>query len=1181
MFDIEYSLSLDLRSSMTKKSNIKFTRNDTKSYVINIKLYNGSSMVDYNDISSAFVAYQKPDNSTPITRKLDITPKYLRAEIGTDEISVLGTVLAETLIYGLDGERITSPKLSFDVVEGIIDKVDVEGYTEFNALTQLITDYNTMTYNEGSAKTYEQIRKEQEIVRQNNETQRIITNNELQGSITIGQQTKTNLDNSITTAITKKTELDSSINTSITKKSDLDTSISAANTTKTNLDGSINNANISRSNLDSTIVVGNGLKNTLDTNISVGSSLSNELVTNTVIANTTNNNLINNITTAVDKINTLESDISIATAKHTDLTNSISLSNTAKSNLDYSTSQANNSKVYLDDSVTQATNKKNDLDGGISNATTKYNNLNTAITNATNINTTLNGSIETGTSKIQEINNKITEFTNNENTRITAESSRVTTFNNNETTRQNTFNSNEATRQSNETSRVNAEATRVSQENARQTGYNNMLNNSNTIWKDPVANFAAIATTYPSPQLYWTTQTVDDGKIYRYNGSVWQHINTLNTTAIQNLVNELSTSQSTTSEVTSNIITLPSTVKEGLLQGTLKGRTLKNELIYNRDTFAEWTVAGAGSTKGLNGIHLVTDGSIEYAQIPVVCKPNQKYGILYNVTACNLNNDFNISATSITGSTVTIPRAVGNNKTVITTANPIVNNALRFVTISFNTNGTYIDFKDVRMFELPTGSQIETDFTNLTADQLSVKYPYISGLQNVQDIRIKSVGVNLFDKSKISLNTQIVGSTGVVSSFTGRTLSGYIRVEPNTTYIRTINGDLHRQVAYFDINKNFISGEGIQGTGVFTTPTNTAFIRTSFNDANVTANSMIICKGSVLPSYEPYKETSSYINVTNIRNLLNGVFDEITLAGDEIQRVSNPLTLLGSDIGILSTTGINVDVVIFGDAKTPNKATWTDEGTGMVYVYNMQEVPYSQADNASNVGKFYTKANGQLGFIVAKGTYANLATAQASFPSQTLIYQLASTAEIKTKIEGIESLIARPNGTIYMEPFYKFVAKPVAGVITIPNTSLPIKSIESLKKIVSLDDGSKEYQSVTVSSNTTNTIIPTNADNNAFYEVVYEYDSALTTIPTFSYTYSSNIKAIIDSNTQAIAELDKEVTNMSDFTVAYLLSMEMRLLAEEARKATAQSDSTATDVAGLKADFNALLAKLRTAKLMS
>ena len=35
------------------------------------------------------------------------------------------------------------------------------------------------------------------------------------------------------------------------------------------------------------------------------------------------------------------------------------------------------------------------------------------------------------------------------------------------------------------------------------------------------------------------------------------------------------------------------------------------------------------------------------------------------------------------------------------------------------------------------------------------------------------------------------------------------------------------------------------------------------------------------------------------------------------------------------------------------------------------------------------------------------------------------------------------------------------------------------------------------------------------------------------------------------------------------------------KQAVAQADSTATDIAGLKADFNALLAKLRTAGILA
>lgn len=154
---------------------------------------------------------------------------------------------------------------------------------------------------------------------------------------------------------------------------------------------------------------------------------------------------------------------------------------------------------------------------------------------------------------------------------------------------------------------------------------------------------------------------------------------------------------------------------------------LKNELYYNPATYNEWTIAGAGTTKSVTGIHLVADGANDYVKIPVVCKSNQKYGLLYYVVATDLNDNLYISASSIVGTVTLVTKAVGNNKAIFTTANPITAASLCFVTGSVNVDGKYIDLKELRLFELPTGSEIEADFTNLTADQLNIKYPLFFG----------------------------------------------------------------------------------------------------------------------------------------------------------------------------------------------------------------------------------------------------------------------------------------------------------------------------------------------------------------------------------------------------------------------------------------------------------------------
>ena len=72
-------------------------------------------------------------------------------------------------------------------------------------------------------------------------------------------------------------------------------------------------------------------------------------------------------------------------------------------------------------------------------------------------------------------------------------------------------------------------------------------------------------------------------------------------------------------------------------------------------------------------------------------------------------------------------KAVGNKKVVINTNSTITINKLRFHTAWSNPAGSKLKLRDIRMFELPAGSQIEADFNTMTADQLAAAYPYIQG----------------------------------------------------------------------------------------------------------------------------------------------------------------------------------------------------------------------------------------------------------------------------------------------------------------------------------------------------------------------------------------------------------------------------------------------------------------------
>jgi hypothetical protein len=138
---------------------------------------------------------------------------------------------------------------------------------------------------------------------------------------------------------------------------------------------------------------------------------------------------------------------------------------------------------------------------------------------------------------------------------------------------------------------------------------------------------------------------------------------------------------------------------------------------YTPSTWAEWSNSASGVVKDSTGVTITADGvSWLVLQLVVATKASTKYGILFNVTAqtnTNISIDLGSGANNVTTS-------VGNNKTTLTTVG--AGTSVKFQLPPSVTNGLNIKFKDIRVFELPVGSQIESDFNTLTADQLVAKY---------------------------------------------------------------------------------------------------------------------------------------------------------------------------------------------------------------------------------------------------------------------------------------------------------------------------------------------------------------------------------------------------------------------------------------------------------------------------
>ncbi len=123
-------------------------------------------------------------------------------------------------------------------------------------------------------------------------------------------------------------------------------------------------------------------------------------------------------------------------------------------------------------------------------------------------------------------------------------------------------------------------------------------------------------------------------------------------------------------------------------------------LLNNGADYANFTVAGTGTTKGTSGIHLVQAATTDRADVDTSLKPLTTYTVVYNVAESDLTgNYFVLAGAGVLGGIVTLTKNIGINKALITTAASITNNILRFSISGLETDGKYINFKETMIFE--------------------------------------------------------------------------------------------------------------------------------------------------------------------------------------------------------------------------------------------------------------------------------------------------------------------------------------------------------------------------------------------------------------------------------------------------------------------------------------------------
>ncbi|GEM_PF-1846656 len=507
-------------------------------------------------------------------------------------------------------------------------------------------------------------------------------------------------------------------------------------------------------------------------------------------------------------------------------------------------------------------------------------------------------------------------------------------------------------------------------------------------------------------------------------------------------------------------VSLPKTAANRQVSAVVKGMTLKNELNYNPETWAEWTKP-AGVVGDSTGLELTSDGvSIIQTTSVFIPKATTKYVVLYYVVSSTLSaNRFGIGS-GFTGSAVSIGQTVGNQKTVITSQ--AIPTAFKFFTAP-DTLGNKIKVNLARIYELPPGSEIETDANTMTADQLAQKYPYIQGdgtKSTISAIRNKSVGKNLWDEKVANwILGKGLGSDGIEVS--GSTLAYspiYIKIKPNTQYmISTISTINTHRVVFYDANKLFISRLENANT-FFTTPSNAYYIRYT----NYTATgalipvNMQIEQGTVATPYEPYTESTQYFtakdsngNIVELRSLPNGTKDEIRVGETKlIKRVSNEVVLNGNknwsapyDLGTVYRIGLPANQIGDNIKDTGGSRAFINKQELLAYNFYAGNYEHHYIGGA---GTLYVYLNKSKIDIQTGATILDKFKAYLNQYPVTLTYQLATPIETPIEVSG--TLMSYPSGTVYIEPVVAD-AGVYNGGITILNQGLPIKELEKIVKV--------------------------------------------------------------------------------------------------------------------------------------
>jgi hypothetical protein len=283
-------------------------------------------------------------------------------------------------------------------------------------------------------------------------------------------------------------------------------------------------------------------------------------------------------------------------------------------------------------------------------------------------------------------------------------------------------------------------------------------------------------------------------------------------------------------------------------------------------------------------------------------------------------------------------------------------------------------------------------------------------------------------------------------------------------------------------------------------------------------------QSSTATAYEPYKSSQAY-NDRELYSTPNGTHCTKDLnTGKYVKRVER-YVLESGDITQLDTTWTNFDAVkVLKTVFIGYKGIVAILEKSFLTAYPEYIAEQGSFDSASNVGKSSMTPSSTYFYLltVPKGTYADLAAAQAALAGTVIHYEL-DPAYYETNYDQPANL---QGTTIYNECALE-VVDVYQDKLNVDDTDYPI---DSLEEVLEVDEETGAMTPVDISDCTIASgglsFTYSGATVGKYYWYSYLSPSANFTLPALQYTYGVNLGAKVDSNTDQISVATKMIQDL-------------------------------------------------------